>query len=73
METPQAVNNGGTFIWTLESVTSGRSRMRLPRNESFPEKGDSVLKLKKKQMGGRFMQDMGFPCVSKANGVGIVT
>jgi hypothetical protein len=32
-----------------------------------------VLKLKKKQMGGRFMQDMGFPCVSKANGVGIVT
>ena len=44
VETPRAVNNGGTFIWTLESVTSGRSRMRLPGHEGFPERGDTELR-----------------------------
>ena len=32
VKTPQAVNDGGTFTWTLESVTSGCSRMRLPHH-----------------------------------------
>ena len=57
VETPQAFNNGGTFIWTLESVTSGCCRMRLPHHEGFPENCAETPK----QLGGRFLQDMGFP------------
>ena len=37
-ETPQAVDNGGTFFGLGKSVTSGCSGMRLPRHDGFPEK-----------------------------------
>ena len=61
METPQAVNNSGTVIWTLESITDGCSGMRLPRHEGFPEQGVLCAETtKKKQLEGRLLQDMGF-------------
>ena len=48
VETRQAIGKAGALIWTLESVASGCSGMRLPCHEGFPEKSGSVLKLKKK-------------------------